>query len=534
MQNLRVNATFEQLNFDKTKFLDVVTCEYVDYYEKHGLNRKDTLYYKISKNNNTYTIKQVKGSKPNDGSWLICTTLTSLFVDLREIEMNLRKRIVKILTSDIFVEFEYHLLPNWIKNSELIQTLREEYDDIIPLDPDRVFEFPKHLDDKIISSVLDNVRFFGITDDKVMFEIFRMMTPINTDELIKLKETFPEIDILDELIYYSKHGSDINAAGYGYINILKYMDERYCDMSRTCIVAAKNGNFEAFKYGRSIGSKFGNMLEIVISGKCLKCIEYYLDYFIKNNYIEYDDIDIWGYIISICDNLDIVKYVYNRGFRIKNIINYFITYDGNYEVFEFLLNQGETGDKTTFDKLVYMDITFIKCYHKHTHEKQQMCSVDASNIFKRGNTEMIDFLYDSGYISSYQIYKYYIDKKDKTSIKNLIYKKIPMTLELGYYTAITKNHSMFYFIIKNSCPIDTQTFRHALDNFYSDGSLLNELGFLLSIGCPFNKVESMQYAISVTDYELVKLLYKYRCKLNTSMYQNFTSTDIIKLDKLLE
>lgn len=168
--------------------------------------------------------------------------------------------------------YEYINLPTWIYNSELIQTMIKDETFILNSTNDRVFILPKDsvfylpltFTDNTIVAILECIRYFGITDQDVLYKVFLYLW-VKCDITKRLELEFPEFKELWRNVNYNSddivtqcdlHPSlAIDAVRLNCNYILRYLYEHKCLITnKTCDEALNFGNITAleFLYSRTL------------------------------------------------------------------------------------------------------------------------------------------------------------------------------------------------------------------------------------------------------------------------------------------
>jgi hypothetical protein len=204
-------------------------------------------------------------------------------------------------------------LPSWLEHSALVKQFQMDYQskETFPLvDPLRIFEYPNEINENNVALVLDNIRFFGISDVNVLKPVFSYFVAITTkpSEVESMKNEFPELkqlwrniehtlntDMTDfscdiaatkNLLLCLHHAHEngcywdvktcSNAAANGNLNCLKYAHENGCPWNeRVSSNAAANGNLNCLKYAHENGCPWNEeTCTMAVWRNHLNCLKY--------------------------------------------------------------------------------------------------------------------------------------------------------------------------------------------------------------------------------------------------------------------
>ena len=127
---------------------------------------------------------------------------------------------------------------------------------------ERIFELPAPLSKSNIVAVLDNVRYFGISDHHVLKHIFAFYAnnEQNRHLIVEHKSGFPEFEMLWANVEFVVENSledkkfSSSAAFRNYIYCLEHAHENGCRWDPdTCSSAAKGGHLGCLKYAHENG-----------------------------------------------------------------------------------------------------------------------------------------------------------------------------------------------------------------------------------------------------------------------------------------
>ena len=169
--------------------------------------------------------------------------------------------------------FEYKMLPEWIKQSELVCSL--DKDEPIELPSDLII--PDVLTNESLEIVFNSITYFGCNPSNFL----EYIKNTKIKELINLKEKYSDnelnyINILVTFKLLNKNQLCIWAVKNGYLDILKYgrENEYYWDK---CIYseAAINGYLDCLKFLHENGCPWDKKTcEIAVKNRDFNCLEY--------------------------------------------------------------------------------------------------------------------------------------------------------------------------------------------------------------------------------------------------------------------
>jgi hypothetical protein len=251
---------------------------------------------------------------------------------------------------------------DWIKNSELYDSLAEMYESEgknFFID-ERMFEFPHTLLDSNIRKVLDNIRFFGIEDERILYECFEFIIDYNTDD--KLKDDFPELRSifnnethdkpykavkngdLFSLMYIYKYNFDFDVkihselCRYGHLKCLKFVHSTGCIGDKfSCILAAENGHLECLQFCHENGCEWDKLTcEGAALNGHLECLKY-----AHENGCEWDE---WTCKFAAKNgHLECLKYIFETACKLPDNLIYYIMDQENEKSIECLKYINEHG-----------------------------------------------------------------------------------------------------------------------------------------------------------------------------------------------
>jgi hypothetical protein len=112
----------------------------------------------------------------------------------------------------IYEEYSIDSIPLWIRHSTVFKTFESDLIEYINdgnkllLPKQCIFEYPNSINDNNIESMFQSVRFFEITDETILYDMFKYLMRNKNNETIinKLQDYFPEItNIWDNFNFYS-------------------------------------------------------------------------------------------------------------------------------------------------------------------------------------------------------------------------------------------------------------------------------------------------------------------------------------------
>lgn len=272
----------------------------------------------------------------------------------------------------------------WIYNSELYNTMLDEYDkDCIVFDEWRLFEFPNIITCNNINRILENIRYFGITDEKYLYPCFVYIAELDIHGVDIIKKKFPELKELHDVqninsCYSSVQNNNLFSLRYahehgGYLHgIIMY-------------IAAGNNDIRCLKYLHEQG--YGFTREVFNSAtvsNSLNCLKYLYDNKcpFNNNILYQEDFKIETLMFlrkigckynkelpSLAvkyDDYEILKYIIEDGCKYKNDLCDIALVNGNYEMLEYTYN---LGCRFTYYSCIYAAfggcVECLKFVHEH-------------------------------------------------------------------------------------------------------------------------------------------------------------------------
>lgn len=264
-------------------------------------------------------------------------------------------------------------IPNWLKSSELYETLKENDKE------NESFIYTDKFDKKIVldnvnklSKYLEIFRFWLVKECpfKIYKYILKNKKIININELKKIFYDLSFINEIELLVNTKKKDLVLEAVKHGYLHLLKYLyEKKYIFYEKACEIASEKGYLEILKFLYKINCKF-NEWTITYAVKfrhyhCLKYLlsngefnqsKYILYYAIDNNdldslklAIEYEIYVDPDCVLNSVKNINILKYLMENNHKFKyndgqeyikeNICNRCISY-GNLETLTYLFNKG--------------------------------------------------------------------------------------------------------------------------------------------------------------------------------------------------
>lgn len=122
-----------------------------------------------------------------------------------------------------------------------------------PFPEERIFELPNEINENNVHQIMDNIGFFGVNDDELMYHIFEFM--IDHEELsVELMNTFTDFrKLLNDVIFILKIKEKqlicVLSAKIGKINCLRYAHEHGCPWdAATCKYAFDYGHPDCLQY----------------------------------------------------------------------------------------------------------------------------------------------------------------------------------------------------------------------------------------------------------------------------------------------
>lgn len=381
---------------------------------------------------------------------------------------------------------------SWIENSELFKTMKEDYPDDVPFEGDkRLFEFPKTICKDNIRSILENIRFFGITDEMVFYKVFKYLYE-SEDNVIY---DFPEFKSLkyycDVDTIYKRYGNSYRrkldcsiiasngdlwtlkyayesgcyidyhttkaAALNGHLHCLKWLHSKKCKWSQgTCNMAAINGHLECLKYAVENGCKIDKHT-MRYASECgnLECLK-----FLYENKCPSDD---WTFRTSHVASLKFLHLKYNI---IPYDVIYYYIIDGSIECLKYAI------ENTSYNRSFY-------CYAA------------------RGNIESLKYLHSIGCPWGENFLNFLIEEGNIECLKYAVENGCPVPEKINVMSYKMQNKHIFN--VDNT----DKKYVHILDYMYSKGCTIEE--------------NTCDFAFEYNFFRILKFALKHGCKLNVNV-----------------
>lgn len=324
-----------------------------------------------------------------------------------------------------------NLIPKWIEESEFVSQFRNDYpDDKLIMEKSKLFEFPEILTTTNICKVLENIRYFGITDMKIIDHIIYSFLYDGTVSFSKYyAELFPELYFIQDLQYYEDILSDDGnferaviegrltvlkicvhegigdidnnielsslAAKHGHLGCLKFLYNNNNKQfnPKTCYYAAKNGHVKCLKFildNISVDYDLSSSIRIAGLNGNLECLKLCSDFALKLD--PECDLDVIEIIIKH-SHIDCLLYIVE-----KSEINEYCFIEagkqGNIEIIKILISYIDIVPTELYNNLIaYNHVECVKFLYSKYNDKSMLNSLIASSF---GNLEILIFLDEIG------------------------------------------------------------------------------------------------------------------------------------------